>query len=103
MLVTFVELDPFADARAEYMDDEDYIGLQSYLMANPQAGTVVPRSGGCRKLRWMRPGMGKRGGLRVIYYLELDDGRIILVTLYSKSEIADIPGDVLRRILEKHQ
>jgi hypothetical protein len=42
----------------------EYSELQQFMMQNPEAGQVVPGSGGVRKLRWKRPGMGKRGGLR---------------------------------------
>jgi len=50
-----------------------------WLVANPEAGDVIPRSGGCRKVRWNRPGMGKRGGVRVIHYNRLADGVIYLL------------------------
>jgi hypothetical protein len=53
--------------RAHYLDDEEYGELQQFLMQAPEAGSVVPGSGGVRKLRWRREGAGKRGGLRVIY------------------------------------
>lgn len=38
-------------------------------VAGEQEGEVIPGSGGIRKLRWAVKGRGKRGGLRVIYYL----------------------------------
>jgi hypothetical protein len=50
-----------------YLDDDEYAELQQFMMENPEAGDVVRKSGGVRKLRWKRKGMGKRGGLRVIY------------------------------------
>jgi hypothetical protein len=37
-------------------------------MEQPDAGDIIPGSGGCRKLRWAAKGHGKRGGARVIYY-----------------------------------
>jgi hypothetical protein len=40
--------------------------LQQSLIVNPEAGDVIPGSGGVRKLRWGVAGRGKRGGLRVI-------------------------------------
>jgi hypothetical protein len=52
-----------------YLDDDEYAELQQFMMENPEAGEVVRESGGVRKLCWKRKGMGKRGGLRVIYFV----------------------------------
>lgn len=41
---------------------------------------------------------GKRGGFRIIYYLHNGDD-ILLVTIYSKSEQADITAEELQRTL----
>ena len=98
---TFVELPPFTKALPSYLSDDEYAGLQTYIAMNPQAGEVIPASGGCRKLRWLRRGVGKRGGLRVIYYVELADGRIIMITLYGKTDTENIAPEVLRKIMEK--
>jgi len=66
----FVELPAFERHRADYLDDEAFLRLQRLLMLNPEAGVVIPGTGGLRKLRFgdERRGKGKRGGLRVIYY-----------------------------------
>ena len=37
-----------------------------YLIDHPNAGNVIPGSGGVRKLRWAAKGKGKRGGARII-------------------------------------
>ena len=68
-VVTFVETPPFTRLVAGYLSDEDYGELQSHLASHPHAGAVIPGSGGVRKLRWTLPGHGKRGGIRVIYFL----------------------------------
>jgi len=41
---------------------------------------------------------GKRGGVRVIYYLRLQQGQVWMVTLYAKNEAEGIPAAVLKRI-----
>ncbi len=43
-----------------------------YLAANPKAGDLMQGTGGIRKLRWGRGGLGKSGGVRVIYYFHSD-------------------------------
>lgn len=64
------------------------------------AGEVVPGSGGVRKLRWTRPGMGKRSGARVIYFNRLDQGVIVLLTIYIKAKFDNIPAHILRALKE---
>ncbi len=66
--------------------------------ANPQAADVVPGSGGCRKVRRTRQGMGKRGGARVIYFNEVE-GRIWLLIVYTKSKFDNLPAEFLARLL----
>lgn len=76
----------------DYMEDDEYRALQSFLAGDPEAGDVMPGTGGFRKLRWAdrRRGKGKRGGLRVIYYYFLTYAQVWLMTLYDKGEIADL-------------
>jgi hypothetical protein len=69
-----------------------------WQVANPEAGDVITRSGGCRKVRWNRPGMGKRGGVRVIHYNRLADGVIYLLLIYGKGAVDNIDGRVLKEI-----
>ena len=68
------------------------------LAGNPEAGALIPGSGGVRKLRWALPGRGKRSGLRVIYYVRTRQGVIWMLTLYAKNEAANIPAHILRKI-----
>lgn len=62
----------------------------------PEAGDLVPGSGGLRKLRWRLMGKGKRGGLRLIYYWDVPDGTIFMLTIYRKSEKDDLTQQQLR-------
>ena len=45
-------------------------------------------------------GKGKRGGARVIYFLRLASGRIVLVTAYGKGIRDNIPREWLCKIKE---
>jgi hypothetical protein len=99
-MYTFVESSIFARHLAAYWTDEEYTRLQLYLATHPEAGDLVPGSGGVRKLCWKTTQRGKRGGLRVLYYLHLKHGEIWLLTLYGKNVRENIPGHVLKQLKE---
>jgi len=61
-----------------------------YLAAFPKAGVILRGTGGIRKLRWARPGAGKRGGVRVIYYFHNERMPLYLLTLFGKGEQANL-------------
>ena len=96
----FIETPIFTKIVLHYLTDDEYARLQVHLNANPEAGVVVPGSGGVRKFRWGLAGRGKRGGLRVIYYLRRKQDRIWMLTLYGKSARENIPANLLREMKE---
>lgn len=102
-MLTFVELPPFAAVRDKYLDDEEFGELQQYLADFPDAGDVIPGSGGCRKVRWSAEGRGKRGGVRVIYFLRLAHGQVVLVTMYAKNVRDNIDPAILKQLKEAYQ
>ena len=97
-MTVFVETPLFTRLLSSYLSDDEYAALQGALLRNPEIGAVVPESGGVRKMRWGLVGQGKRGGLRVIYYLRTHRGEIWLLTLYGKNVRENISSAVLRRI-----
>ena len=97
-MFTFVETPLFTRLVREYLTDDEYRSLQSALVENPEAGAVIPGSGGVRKLRWSLQGRGKRGGLRVIYYVRSVEGVLWMLTLYPKNVRENIATHVLRQI-----
>jgi len=97
---TFVESAAFERVRAVYLDDDEYAELQQFMMEHPEAGDVVRESGGVRKLRWRRKGMGKRGGLRVIYFVNYQPNEFWMLTLYAKAKQENVPAHILRQLKE---
>lgn len=85
---------------ANYLDDEEYRELQKYLLADPIAGELVPRSGDVRKLRWKRPGTGKRDAIRVIYYVQHQPNECRMLTLYAKAKQENAPAHILKALKE---
>jgi mRNA-degrading endonuclease RelE of RelBE toxin-antitoxin system len=97
-MVTFIETKLFTRLAVKYLSDNSLRQLQARLAAGPESGTLIPGSGGLRKLRWGMTGRGKRGGLRVIYYARIKEDEIWLLTLYPKNVAENIPAHVLRQI-----
>ena len=85
----------------EYLSDAEYVELQSALAENPEAGRIIRGSGGVRKFRWAVSGKGKRGGLRVIYYLKTRQEVIWMLTVYPKNVAENIPAHILKQILKE--
>ena len=100
-MISFVETKLFTRLVGELLGDDEYALLQQALISNPVLGDVIPGSGGVRKMRWGAPGRGKRGGLRVIYFLRTRQGQIWMLTLNPKNVTDSIPAHVLRQIKEE--
>lgn len=97
----FIEATAFTKHVYEYLSEDEYLGLQRFLLRYPESGKVVPGSGGIRKVRWAMSGKGKSGGVRVIYYFKKQDDEIWLLTIYSKHQVENIPAHVLRQIAKE--
>lgn len=100
-MISFVETKLFTRLVQEYLSDDEYSLLQQALTADPEVGSVIPGSGGVRKMRWGVAGRGKRGGLRVIYFLRTLHGQIWMLTLYPKNVAESIPAHVLKQIKDE--
>jgi hypothetical protein len=82
-MYTIIETNQFASVWPHYWDEDEFGEFCLWMAQRATTGDVIPGSGGCRKIRYARPGMGKRGGLRVIHYNQLENGEIYLVTMYG--------------------
>ena len=91
----FIETSIFTEEITEILPDENYRQLQSILMLRPEAGSLIPGSGGLRKIRWNLPGSGKRGALRVIYYWDPPD-TIFMLFPYRKTDQEDLTANQLK-------
>jgi mRNA-degrading endonuclease RelE of RelBE toxin-antitoxin system len=74
----------------DLLDHESYRLLQIRLVADPEAGQLIPGTGGLRKIRWQGSGRGKRGGVRVIYYWATRNAVVLLLLMYGKNEQDDL-------------
>ena len=101
-MYTVTETVEFVAYAAQVWNDDERAEFIDWISDNPLAGDVMPATGGLRKVRWRREGMGKRGGARVIYYNRLANGDIVLVLVYAKAKFDNIRPEILRRIKEKY-
>ena len=84
--MTVVETPGFIREAAAVLTDWERTDLISFLAANPEAGDIVPDTGGARKLRWRAHGRGKSGGARVIYYYHNESLPLFLLNVFAKNE-----------------
>jgi hypothetical protein len=97
-MFTVVETTVFQKVWPNYWEEEDRGEFAVHIALNANSGDVIPDSGGVRKVRWSRAGMGKSGGVRVIYYVLNSRQEIVLLTMYSKSSTDNIDGKKLKAI-----
>ena len=97
-MLTIIETPTFVADAAKVWAEDERLEFFAWIANEPEAGTVIPGSGGCRKVRWSRPGMGKRGGARVIYFTRMASGELWMLLAYSKAEKDNIPGHILKQI-----
>jgi hypothetical protein len=77
-------------AKAAGMSEEERVAAVDYLARNPDAGALIPGSGGARKVRIAKRGRGKSSGYRVITYYRDDDSPVFLLTVISKGQQANL-------------
>ena len=102
--VLIQETEVFSGRIQRLLDPETYRLLQLRLATDPTAGSLIPGTGGLRKIRWRAAGRGKRGGVRVVYYWAGAHDTLLMLMVFAKNERSDLnPGQtaVLRRIVEE--
>ena len=102
--MVILETSVFTRQLKELLGDDEYRLLQIELADHPDAGKIIPGSGGLRKIRWSAKGKGKRGGARVIYYWANSYDQILMLYIYPKGEVEDLTRlqiRQLKRIIEE--
>ena len=97
-MLTVVETLLFQKQWPMYWTEEERGEFAAYIAESPDAGAVVPESGGIRKVRWRRAGTGKSGGVRVIYFTRTSEQEVVLLLLYAKARTDNITGAKLKEI-----
>jgi hypothetical protein len=90
MLITVAETHEYMRRAKKLLSENEQFELINYLAVHPKAGVIIEGTGGIRKVRWGRSGMGKSGGVRVIYYFHNEEMPLYLLTLFAKNEMENI-------------
>jgi hypothetical protein len=75
--------------------------IVAMVAANPECGEVIQGTGGFRRVRVARGGMGKRGGARLIYILRGDAFPIFPVAVYAKNEKENLTKQERNRLAKR--
>jgi hypothetical protein len=94
---TVAETPIFQKYASDVWSDVERIEFINWIANNPDAGDVIPGSGGCRKVRWSSTGQGKRGGARVIYF-NATEAAIWLLIVYKKAKFDNLPTAFLAEL-----
>jgi len=83
---TVVETPGYLRAAEAIFSKAELERIVSMVAADPECGEVIQGTGGFRKVRVARSGMGKRGGVRLIYIVRGKTFPVFLVAVYAKNE-----------------
>lgn len=88
---TVVETNAYLSAaKSADLSEDERQAVVNMLAADPEAGAIMPRCGGARKVRVAKPDGGKSGGYRVITYYGGADLPVFLLTVFGKGEKANL-------------
>ena len=96
--ITVLQLPKFKAEATELIGMDGIEAVAVYLVNHPDAGDVIPGSGGARKLRWAAKGKGKRGGTRIIYLYLVIAECIYLMRCYAKNVQTDLTADEKKQL-----
>ncbi|SFQ04086.1 hypothetical protein SAMN05443579_12083 [Variovorax sp. PDC80] len=99
-MLTVVETPTFQRLAADIWSEVERLDFVAWIAGNADVGDVIKDADGLRKVRWARAGMGKRGGVRVIYFSRNERGDLVLLLIYTKAKFDDIPAAALRKLKE---
>ena len=89
-MLTIAELPEYIRTADKLFSEIERKDVILYLAEHPKAGDLMEGTGGVRKLRWGRGGQGKSGGVRIIYYFHDEVMPLYLLTLFAKSDQANL-------------
>ena len=98
---TLIPIGTFEDKARRLLGKTGFDDMLELLARRPKVGRIVQGTRGLRKVRIARPGKGKSGGTRVIYYYHNEDKPILLLLIYAKTDQENMT-DAQKAQLKKH-
>ena len=98
---TLLPIGTFEDKARRLLGKAGFDDMLEFLAKRPKAGRIIQGTGGLRKVRIARPGKGKSGGTRLIYYYHNEDKPILLLLIYAKADQENMT-DAQKAQLKKH-
>ena len=98
---TLVPIGTFEDKARRLLGKAGFDDMLEFLAKRPKAGRIIQGTGGLRKVRIARPGKGKSGGTRVIYYYHSEGKPILQLLIYAKADQENMT-DAQKAQLKKH-
>ena len=83
---TVVETPTYLAVANKLFSEEERADIVALVAADPECGNVIRGTGGFRKVRVARKGMGKSGGARVVYIWRNERFPVFLITVFPKNE-----------------
>ena len=97
-LISVAETPLFVRQAEQVWNEAAWEAFVEFIAENPEAGDLIPETGGVRKIRWARPGTGRRGGARVIYFYHDADRPIYLLMVYAKARKENLSAEEKRTL-----
>lgn len=94
---TVIETPAFQKMADQIWSEDERLDFVTFIAHNPTAGDVIPKAEGARKVRWTLKGRGKRGGVRVIYFNQDQDGVIYLIAIYKKTVTSNMTAKEINK------
>jgi hypothetical protein len=83
---TVVETPTYLAIANKLFSEEERADIVAMLAADPECGDLIRGTGGFRKVRVARKGMGKSGGARVVYIWRNQRFPVFLITVFAKNQ-----------------
>jgi hypothetical protein len=75
-----------SDARAARLTEHEQSAIVEFIASHPNAGDIIPNTGGARKVRFAGRGKGKSGGYRVVTFYTGPDLPVFLLNVFAKGD-----------------